>query len=544
MTKDNGNGNDVDLLDIDSPELRRALAVWTNAQLISRSMLANRLGTQFEGQRDLYKTFGYPQQPGYQDFRNLYDRQGMATRAVEKFADDTWNKPPVIIDGNGRSDNLSENATPFLKEWVALNKRLSVIQILRQADIMLGFSRYSVVFMGAPGTDFAQPAENDGLFYLMAFDETQATIGEYIEDTKSEKFAMPKNYSISFNSVDAGAPMPGGNSVHYSRVIHASENKLGSRLYGRPRLKNLINRLYDLEKVVGGGAEAAWLAVYKGILFSAREGAEIPSTGSPEASRLDEQMNALMHRIQRYAVVSDVDVHDLGVESVSISDIFGVVVSDASATLGIPQRIWLGSERGELASSQDKDEWNGVIRSRRTHHAEPELLFPFINWCVIHKVIPPPSSGEFSAEWEDVYPMSKAEKATYGASLATGANTVTGGVPDEAMDVEEWRAASGLPPRTKAQLAEIEAKAQEREEEERQAKQDELDAMGAGLGKMDNAKQKGFSANVQEFGLMRALGKLFQIVRQNSFVGHAGRPGQRGGSLPRGEHAEAAKKKS
>ena len=514
MTKSNGNGS-ADVMEPieDSPELRRALQVWTNAQIISRSMLANRLGTQFDGERDLYKTFGYPQVPGYMDFRNLYDRQGMATRAVEKFADDTWNKAPVIIDGGARSDNLSENATPFLKEWVALNKRLSVIQILRQADVMLGFSRYSVVFMGAPGEDFSKQAGNDGLFYLMAFDESQATIQGYIEDTKSEKFAMPAGYSISFNSVDNGAPTPGGNQVHYTRVIHASENKLGSRLYGRPRLKNLINRLYDLEKVVGGGAEAAWLSVYKGILLSAREGAEIPSTGSPEADQLDKQMNALMHRMQRFAVVSDVDVHDLGVDSVSISDIFGVVVSDAAATLGIPQRIWLGSERGELASTQDKEEWNGVIRSRRTHHAEPELLFPFINWCITHKVIPPPASGEFSAEWEDVYPMSKAEKATYGVQLAQGASTITGGVPDEALDVEEWRSASGLPPRTKAQIVEIEQKQEEREAQAEEDKQNKLDALGEGLGEMEQAKPRGFSENVQDYGILNALGKLLGVIR-------------------------------
>src|SRR5688500_15473429 len=105
-----------------------ALQLFKNAQLISRAMLAGRLGMQFDGQRDLYKTFGYLQAPGYQDYRNLYDRQGIASRLVEKFANDTWNKPPVLVDGDARSDQ-PDKLTPFLKDWVDLVERLRVYKI-------------------------------------------------------------------------------------------------------------------------------------------------------------------------------------------------------------------------------------------------------------------------------------------------------------------------------------------------------------------------------------------------------------------------------
>lgn len=428
-------------------QAQRALEIFENAATLSRSMLANRLGTQFDGQRDLYQTFGYPRNPQYQDYRNLYDRQGLATRAVEIFADDTWNVAPVIVDGAARSDTLDESATQFVKEWDALAKRLSVWQILRQADIMLGFGRYAVVFMGAPGEDFSKPADANGLFYIAAFDESQATLSTYIEDVKSEKFGMPESYSISFNSVDFGVIMPGGNTVHHSRVIHASEDRLGSRIYGRPRLQTILNRLFDAEKVTGGGAEAAWLAVYGGLLLLAREGAELPAKDSPEGRRLDEQIQNYVNKIQRFAALSDVEVHNQGVSEVRIRDIYDVLQDDLTASIGVPKRRFFGSEVGELASSQDMRTWNGRIASRRTNFAEPELLRPFIQWCIQYKVIAPPASGDFSAEWTPVYTLSQIEEAQYAESVANGASAVTGGVPEEAIDINEWRKLIHLPPR-------------------------------------------------------------------------------------------------
>ena len=115
------------------------LQLFQNAQLLSRAMLSSRLGMQFDGQRDLYKTFGYLRAPGYQDYKNLYERQGMASRLVEKFANDTWNKPPVLIDGEARSDQ-SDKLTPFLQEWNELVDRVRVYKILRQADRTSGLS--------------------------------------------------------------------------------------------------------------------------------------------------------------------------------------------------------------------------------------------------------------------------------------------------------------------------------------------------------------------------------------------------------------------
>jgi hypothetical protein len=524
------------------------LHLFQQSQMTSRAMLAGRLGTQFDGQRDLYKTFGYLLNPGYQDFKNLFDRQGISTRIVKKFAEDTWNKPAVIIDGESRSDKPDDKPTPFITEFVALAKRLRIWQMFKQADVMLGYSKYSILFMGVPGKSYADPAENGMLAYLSAFDENMAGISTYITDTNNPLYGLPQTYEVRFNAVDIGMPVPeGAGTVHYTRVIHIAEDKLASRIYGTPRLQTIINRLFDLEKTVGSGAEASWLTVFKGMLFTAKEGADLPAKDSPEAKYLDEQITNFINKIQRYAVLDGVDVHDMGGASISIRDIFDVIIEDICGSIGISQRILLGSERGQLASDQDKKEWNQVITSRRTNFAEPDVLDPFLAWCVAHKVLPPPKSGKWSTEWEEVYPMTKTEKADYGAKLAQGATTITGGMPESAMDTNEWRVASGLNARTDQEQAAIDQQiAQEEETKRKQALADKIASqpkqivVGNPGANPANGNGKGASqipaadnAPVKKNILIQALEKLG--LRRNSFPDHRGIPGHQGGSLPRGE---------
>lgn len=507
---------------------------------ISRGMFSSRLGIQFGGDRDLYSTFGYLLAPQYQDYKNLYDRQGLANRAVEKFAIDTWNEPAVLIDGEARSDNLDESATEFLKEWSKLEDRLKVWQTFRQADIMCGFSRYSIIFLGTAGK-FSDPAGKNNLFYINAFDENQAQISTWVTDTTKPNFGLPETYTVQFTA-DGGEVLDiqGGNTVHFSRILHIAENKLGSRVYGRPRLQTVINRLFDLEKVTGGAAEATWLTVFMGFLLTAKDGAELPAKGSPEAEYMDEQINNLMHRIQRYATLADVDVHNLGVGNVDVRNTFDVLTDDLAGSLGIPKRILFGSERGELASSQDKTEWNSLITSRRTNFAEPDILRPFIDWCISHKILPAPASGKYDVEWKPVYPMTQTERAEYGLKLAQGAKEITGGAPEMAMDINDWRSAVGFPPMTQQQIDQAQAQGGQGGNNQ---PNNPLDVNNTNGGNSSNpfdlnnpngnnqipSDTSQAPAVTNESFFDRLIGRWFR----NTFEGHKGRKGEIGGSLPR-----------
>lgn len=425
-----------------------------NAHLVERSLMGRRLGQQYNGERNLYDAFGYLENPQYHDYRNFFDRMGIATRVVEMFPDDTWGNPPILVDGESRSD-MEDNQTDFIKEWNELVKRVKLWQVLREADILCGIGKWSVIFLGAPG-DYNIKAESGGLAYVRAFDEPASQPATWIKDAKSSLYGMPETYHINFSVPGEGTiDQSSGNAVHFSRVIHISENRLGTRYTGRPRLQTAINTLFDLEKIVGGAAEAVWLTLFKGIAIMAREGVNLPAEGTPENKKLKDQLNLLANRIQRFIALENVELKDLGVDEIRIRETFDIEIETLCATEKIPKRILLGSERGELASSQDVMAWDKTISTRRTYFAEPEILDPVVSWLIAHKVITPPKSSKWSWQWKSLYEPTMVEKSQIAVNVSQAADNLSRGLGNTIVKENEIRAIVDMPELDQKQLDEI-----------------------------------------------------------------------------------------
>jgi hypothetical protein len=88
-----------------------------------------------------------------------------------------------------------------------------------------------------------------------------------------------------------------------------------------------------------------------------------------------------------------------------------------SADTGIPIRVLLGSERGELASSEDKVAWLELIQNRQTEFVEDRILNPFIEKCIEYGVLPD-TSENYSFIWPDLFAPSIKERADIGAIRA------------------------------------------------------------------------------------------------------------------------------
>ena len=81
----------------------------------------------------------------------------------------------------------------------------------------------------------------------------------------------------------------------------------------------------------------------------------------------------------------------------------------AGAT-GIPKRILIGSERGELASSQDENNWLGRINERREQFAVPVMIRPLLERLILLGVIPAPSTSDWSVEWDETDGLTDSER--------------------------------------------------------------------------------------------------------------------------------------
>ena len=101
-----------------------------------------------------------------------------------------------------------------------------------------------------------------------------------------------------------------------------------------------------------------------------------------------------------------------------------------AATTGIPKRKLTGSERGELASSQDAQAWTDEIETRQTNYAWPNILLPCINRLIWAGVLPEPK-GLISCEWPSLLESDKVQEAD-AADKAASALQKTGIQPDPA----------------------------------------------------------------------------------------------------------------
>jgi hypothetical protein len=107
-----------------------------------------------------------------------------------------------------------------------------------------------------------------------------------------------------------------------------------------------------------------------------------------------------------------------------------------AATTNIPKRILLGSERGELASTQDSENWNAFVEERQSEHCEPRIVRPFVTRLVDVGVLPAPTDC-YEVRWPSLSVQGKKEGAEIGKlkteTLATysGSTGAEGIVPPE-----------------------------------------------------------------------------------------------------------------
>jgi len=404
-----------------------------NSLLTERLAAGGQHGQQFGGERDLYSALGYKTRLTAQDYLDAYRRGSLAGRGAGIHSAYTWKRKAVIIDGDERSGD-QQPASAFLRDWQTLAHRHRLWQRFRRIDLLGRLGRFAVLLLGARDQrdarlPLAAPLGGlDGLLYARPYHESQVTITEFDRERGSPRYGQPLLYTIQTD--EAGSTV-----VHHSRLLHVAEELLDNDVYGVPALEAVYNRLDDLEKVVGGGSEAFWLNIRRGLAVLARDGVDLPTDTAAKAA-MQSEIDNFTHNLTRVLRLSGVDLQDLGADVVSSYDQFRVLVAIIAADLDIPQRLLIGNEQGERASSQDERNWASAIRARQTDYAEPDILRAFIDWCLRHGVLPPPSAGAYEVEWPPLYEPTGQEEADTALTVAQALATATGGVPEYAMPTE------------------------------------------------------------------------------------------------------------
>lgn len=379
--------------------------------ITSRLALANGLGLSFtDNKRDVYKSCGYKKVLTYDDYRMQYDREDIGRTIITAFANATWKVAPEISE----NEKIEEDSTKFEKDWNSLLKKLPVFTYLNRADCLCGIGSYGVIFLGVnDGKDFIEPVESASeLVYMRTLSEGSVTIDKLNEDMNNERFGQPEYYQVTFGNMGGSTQTEQFNStvtkrVHWSRIVHIADNKDESDIYGVPRLQPVYNRLYDCHKVLGCSAEMFWLGAFQGLAFEAdAEATDIDTTA------LAESIEKYVHGLQRYMALQGVKTKQLAPAVSSPKTHIEVQLQFISAFSRIPVRILTGSERGELASSQDSSEWDDRVEERRNRFVTDEILKPFINRLIDFGVLSEPKKEKYDymIKWPNIDAPSEKDK--------------------------------------------------------------------------------------------------------------------------------------
>jgi hypothetical protein len=391
--------------------------------VMSRASLAAGSVT-FNGKRDLYDALGYQRLLRPWDFRMRYKRNAVAARIVEALPKSTWRGGGEIIE-----DDKPEVDTEFEKAWDKLNKKYGMWSMFQRTDILAGLGRYAIMVFGAPG-DYEKPLTKltmDTLLYLTPYSEEDASIVEFDVDRKSPRYGMPLFYSIKRVTTNTIAilPMVGvatppsvgtgvGLRVHYSRVQHVADGLLDDHVYGQPRLERSWNLLDDLEKVTGGGAEAYWKRADAGLQLDLDPMIELDPD---EEEALEDEIEEYTHGLKRVVKTRGIKMNPLTSAVAGFKDPVDSIISQISAGTGIPQRILMGSERGQLASQQDRDNYSERVFDRRREFAEVQVIRPFIDRMIELGVLPEPKDP-YEVRWPEIQNLDEVQRANVALSYA------------------------------------------------------------------------------------------------------------------------------
>ena len=399
----------------------RALAGFMRRSLMGRL-------TSFNGKRNYQQIFGWDDVISAEGMHYMYNRGGIAKRIVDSYPDAIWARPPQI---------WAKGDDAWTEEWEAFCEKAGVWTALHKLDKLAGLGHYSVLLLGTDKPSLEKPLNNaKEITFLQPYGETSAKIDQWDKNPTSPTFGRPIMYRIypdsggglTLSNTNGGGLGSGGGSgsagptrssfrVHASRILHVARNTLEDEVYGQPLMAPSWDYLTDLRKVVGSSSESYWLMANRGLQADVDKEMTL---GSEDAAALQDEVQEYMDGFRRFIRTKGVKINELQNDVADPKASFDVLVTLISGTSGIPKRILLGSEAGQLASTQDKGNWAERVEEDRALHVEPHILKPFLAKLITMGIIRKPNGAANSLKvlWPDAYRMSPLERGQTQAQTA------------------------------------------------------------------------------------------------------------------------------
>lgn len=402
------------------------------------------LGQHDGTQKDIDKACDYPEIITIENYSMMYEREGVATKVVDVWPDECWKVCPSIYEQE------KPQYTDFEKGLNNLIKKNNLFSYLHRADKLSGIGRFGIILLGfGDGKQLSEPVEKgkgQSLNYLRAFDESLVQVTQWENDTTNERFGKPTLYSVSFQNVDTGQITAGApdqrqtkvskevKHVHWTRVIHVVDNRADNEIVGKPRMKKVYNRLMDIRKILGSSGEMFWNGGFPGIGIETHpdSDAELDKEGTAK------QMEEYRLGLKRWIGVTGSTIKSLEPNISDPTPHIDANINMIALSLDVPMRIFTGTERGELASSQDKKEWNERVGGRQNGYLTPFVIRPLVDHLIWAGVLPEPSKKEYVVIWPDMDLPDQKEKSEVARNKSQAIGAYVQQAGDQLMAPEQF----------------------------------------------------------------------------------------------------------
>jgi len=393
-----------------------------NAMLLRRELLEKLM----DPRRDINKECGYPETIEVSMYAWMYERE-VGKRVVDIYPDECWQSDPEVLEEQG------DEHTPWEEEFIALEEKHNLFEMMNTVDRISGIGRYGILVFGIndgkelkdpvdgidPKTgvvnvEVKQPAKRE-LLYVQAFDESVVEIASFEGDRKSPRYGQPKTYNIRMSQsaqdgITASSPEYTSVVVHWTRCVHVADNCKNSKVFGTPRMKYVFNRLLDLRKVGGGSGEMFWKGGFPGLSLQTQPNASgTTEMTAGDLKSLRKEMWNYENGLQRWLALTGMEAKSLAPQVADPSAHVDIQVKLMCMTLGVPYRIFVGSEEAQLAGAQDERNWNKRIKKRRKKYVTSHIVRPVVERLMALGVLS--FLEKFFVEWDDVFAPSKKERS-------------------------------------------------------------------------------------------------------------------------------------
>lgn len=394
----------------------------TIAGLTSRLMFA-RSGLDFLTRRDLESQCHFILKPTVNDYKKYFDFDGATTRAISVFPDECWAEPPDIYE------TQKQYNTSFEKRYTDLNERHSISAYFHKLDVKSGIGHYGGLLIGLDdGKDPSEPVDTmdpvtgvpyDGvkkeydILYLRALDETELKIMKLNTDPTSPRFGQPEMYRVQlYNPMDVNYTTINYLNVHWTRIVHVPSDSIGgvaAEIYANPRVQNVFQYLQSARKVIHSSAEMFYKGAFPGYALKTIPDPTGMTSIALDKDSISKEMYDYQNDLKRYIALQDMEIEPLtpqiAIATAHLEDQLKMVAS----VLGVPYRIYMGSEAGHLASSQDRSTWIGRVTGRQKIRCNPVIVRPVIkrfqDLCILPRI------KKFFSDWNDLNNLTDMDKA-------------------------------------------------------------------------------------------------------------------------------------